>query len=334
MLKKWLCLVLGVCILLSLYGCKSKTTSTVPVLEIPEEEIPSAEELSASTRTTVVYYADAAGYLVPVACSVPWVDGIAKATLAMMVKNEENNMTAASMGLYNVLPENTVFDIDISNGCATVSLSEEANACATAEEEITMVNGIVCALTEFDSVDEVKFLINGYELATLKHGTDISATFTRGDVNLESLAADVSLDGVNKISLYFESEQSGAMVPVTRMVFSYGDIETAVLELLKGPKPGTGLLATLPSDASLLSVTNDNGVITINFSEEFVNIVNEIDGGKNAIKSLMLTCTQFEDVKEVKLQINGVDWEPETATMTVPTFVNTEDEETYIQLYE
>jgi spore germination protein GerM len=82
----------------------------------------------------------------------------------------------------------------------------------------------------------------------------------------------------------------------------------------------------MPGDAALLSVSQKDGVVTINFSEQFVNVANEYDGGKSAIKSLMLTCAQFEGVKQVKLQVNGKDWEPDAPTMAVPTFVNSEDD--------
>ena len=41
---------------------------------------------------TVVYYQDNYGYLVPVMCSVPASEGIAKATLSLMVQSSANDM--------------------------------------------------------------------------------------------------------------------------------------------------------------------------------------------------------------------------------------------------
>ncbi len=336
--KRYLAVILAALIIVSLAlmgGCKKQDDTAVPTLEIPIEEIPTAGEVSQSTRTTTVYYKDSFGYIVPVTRTIPWADGIAKATLSLMVGSEENNAEAASLGLETVLPEGTEVDINITaDKLATVSLSPNANSWASAVDESNMVSAVVCALTEFDSVEEVQLLINGHAIETLKNGTDISMPISRSDINLESLTEQISVTGVNKIELYFESQQSGAMVPVTRMVFSNDDLETAVLELLKGPRPNSGLLATLPTDAALISVTRSGSTVTINFTEEFVNIANEVDGGKNAIKSLMLTCAQFDGVENVKLQVNGKEWEPSEATLAIPTFVNSEDEDVYNLLYE
>ena len=44
---------------------------------------------------TVVYYQDNSGYLVPVMRSIPETDGIAKATLSLMVQSPYNDMEAA-----------------------------------------------------------------------------------------------------------------------------------------------------------------------------------------------------------------------------------------------
>lgn len=337
MLQKLCLIFLAIALIAAFTGCKKADDDlSVPTLEIPIETIPDLDEsASPATRKTTVYYADAAGYLVPVTRTVKWEDGIAKATLSLMVKNDENDYDAAMLGLENVLPKGTKIDIDISKEkLATVSFSPEVDSCASALDEANMVNAVVCALTDFDSVDKVQILVNGYKTKTLRHGTEISQPISRGDINLETLSASTSLTGAQKLTLYFQSVESGAMVPVTRMVFSPNDIETAILELLKGPKENSGLSATLPDSAALLSVSQKDGVITINFTEEFVNIANNTDGGKNAIKSLMLTCAQFEGVKQVKLQINGKDWEPDAATLSVPTFINSDEDYIYTMSYE
>ena len=91
-----------------------QTTSQVLVEQtaIPIEQTIAQED----TVATVVFYEDGDGYLVPVTRQVPKTDGIAKATLALMVKDAENDMQAARLGLRTVIPEGTTFDIDISDG--------------------------------------------------------------------------------------------------------------------------------------------------------------------------------------------------------------------------
>ena len=118
--------------------------------------------------STVCWYEDGEGYLVPVTRQIPLQDGVAKATLSLMVKSSENDLAAARMGLRNVIPEGVTFDLDISGGKARVDLSKEALSCQNAEEELLMVQGTAAALCGFDTVQEVTFLFDGQKLLISK----------------------------------------------------------------------------------------------------------------------------------------------------------------------
>ena len=310
-------------------GCSSQK----PIdLEEPVEQVPTAAELQASledgasTREVTLYYKDLMGYLVPVNCEIPWEEGIAKATLKQMISSEENDLQAARLGLLTALPEGLEVDMDIIGQLAMVSLSTECMQCVDAEEENAMVCAIVSALTEFDSISEVQILVAGEQVDQLTFGTDVSAPLTRADLNLESVSADVDTAGAGTVQVFFESEASGCMVPITRTVFSNEDIDTAVLELLKGPREDSGLAACIPKGVGLISVKQSDGVVTINMSKEFQKVMEQADGGAAAVKALVLTCSQFEGVKEVKLQVEGKDFELDTETLAATTVVNSEAE--------
>ena len=310
-------------------GCSSQK----PIdLEEPVEQVPTAAELQASledgasTREVTLYYKDLMGYLVPVNCEIPWEEGIAKATLKQMISSEENDLQAARLGLLTALPEGLEVDMDIIGQLAKVSLSTECMQCVDAEEENAMVCAIVSALTEFDSISEVQILVAGEQVDQLTFGTDVSAPLTRADLNLESVSADVDTAGAGTVQVFFESEASGCMVPITRTVFSNEDIDTAVLELLKGPREDSGLAACIPKGVGLISVKQSDGVVTINLSKEFQKVMEQADGGAAAVKALVLTCSQFEGVKEVKLQVEGKDFELDTETLAATTVVNSEAE--------
>ena len=310
-------------------GCSSQK----PIdLEEPVEQVPTAAELQASlqdgasTREVTLYYKDLMGYLVPVNCEIPWEEGIAKATLKQMISSEENDLQAARLGLLTALPEGLEVDMDIIGQLAKVSLSTECMQCVDAEEENAMVCAIVSALTEFDSISEVQILVAGEQVDQLTFGTDVSAPLTRADLNLESVSADVDTAGAGTVQVFFESEASGCMVPITRTVFSNEDVDTAVLELLKGPREDSGLAACIPKGVGLISVKQSDGVVTINMSKEFQKVMEQADGGAAAVKALVLTCSQFEGVKEVKLQVEGKDFELDTETLAATTVVNSEAE--------
>lgn len=298
-----------------------------PVPEIGMEtgaSLTQAEE----TMSTVVYYQDNYGYLVPVMCNVVRQDGIAGATLKMMVQSPENDMNAARLGLRTVLPENTSFDLDIANGLARIDLSGEVMDMADAAAESNMVTAIVQTLTEFDSVDRVEFLVEGKKLDKLPHGTDISQTFKRGEINLETGVSAESA-ALSPVKLYFPCESGNVVVPVTRMVYSNADVNTAVLELAKGPSAASPLEGALPAGCGLIGVEVEDGVARVNFSREFARMVENADGGRMALRALVLTCTQFPGIEEVEVYVEGEAYDAGEGALNVPSFANVADDIIY-----
>ena len=275
------------------------------------------------TVSTVVYYQDNSGYIVPVMKQIAPQEGIAKATLSLMVSSPRNDMEAARLGLRTVLPEGTDIDLDISGGTARVNLSGTVNTLPDAAAESNMVSAVVQALTEFDTVETVRFLINGREVETLAHGTPVSGGFTRGMLNLESVSSTFPVEDAQAVTLYFAGETGSLIVPVTRMVYGNADINTAVLELLKGPDAMSPLESALPAGCGLISVDlADDGKATVNLTSEFMNLIDANDGGRQALRALALTCAQFPGVTGVEVLVDGAPYDAAEATLALPRFVN------------
>lgn len=273
--------------------------------------IPAAE-----TQPTVVYYQDGEGYLVPVTRQVDKTDGIAKATLSLMVQSSANDLAAARMGLKTTVPEGTTFDLDIAEGKARVDLSKEALNCQNAEQETLMVQSVAQTLCEFDTVEEVSFLFDGQKRSRLTWGTDVSGAFSGDQLNLESVE---TMAGGSRVQLYFPSASGRMLVPVTRTVFSDADVTTAMLELVKGPKADSGLTAPVPKDCGLLGVNMKDGVVTINFTKEFMDAA-QGENGVQSLRAIMFTAAQFPGVKQVKIAVEGQPYQPPEAAQT--TFLN------------
>ena len=286
----------------------------------------STESAKAATMSTVVYYQDNYGYLVPVMCTLPYEDGVAKATLNRMIQSPENDMQAARLGLKTVLPEGTTIDLDISDGLARIDLSKEVLNMADAAAESNMIAAIVQALTEFESVERVEFLVDGQKIDKLPHGTDVSGTFERGEINLETSVSAINSGELKPVMLYFPCESSSVVVPVTRMVYANADVNTAVLELAKGPSTQSPLESALPAGCGLIDVQVVDGVAKVNFTKEFANLVQNTDGGRLALKALVLTCTQFDGVNSVQILVEGEPYDPGQGTLSVPSFANVADE--------
>ena len=272
---------------------------------------------------TIVYLQDNSGYLVPVMKQIEPQEGIAKATLSMMVSSPHNDMEAARLGLRTVLPEGTGIDLDIAGGTARVNLTGAVESLPDAAAESNMVSAVVQALTEFDTVNAVRFLINGREVETLAHGTPVSGEFKRGQLNLESVSAAFPVEDAQAVTLYFAGETGSLIVPVTRMVYGEPDINTAVLELLKGPSAMSPLESALPAGCGLISVDMDSsGKAVINLTDEFMNLIDASDGSRQALRALALTCGQFPGVTGVEVLVDGTPYDAAEATLALPRFVN------------
>lgn len=312
--------------LVLLLSVQSRNVDFEPYEE-PLEEIPVADvstvSLTRDMQDTVVYYEDGDGYLVPVLREVERQDGIAKATLNLMVESPRNDMDAARLGLIPVVPEGTTFDLDISKGHARVDMGKQVLAAADKQQEENLRTAIVWALTEFDTVKDVSFLVDGQKRDTLTHGTNISGSYTRVGLNQEEATQEV-FGGANEVQIYFPAQDGRLLVPVSRTVYSDDDVATAVFEFLRGPKSDSGLNSPLPEDTQLLGVSVQDGAVTINFSKAFTKIAEQSDGGIQAMRALMLTCTRYPGVKKVKILVDGEPYQ--MPTKDVPTFANVASE--------
>ena len=309
-------------VLVLLLSVGSRNTEMEPYEErmedIPQAEV-AASAGAADMQQTVVYYEDGDGYLVPVQRDVMRQDGIAKATLELMVSSARNDMDAARLGLSPVVPEGTTFELDIADGHARVDLGRAALDAGDKQQEENMRTAIVWALTEFDTVKDVNFLVDGQRRDALTHGTNISGSYTRVGLNQEEPVQETFADS-GEVQMYFPAQDGRLLVPVSRTVYAEDDVATAVFEFLRGPKADSGLETPLGSDVQLLGVSVKDGVVTINFSPEFTRIAERSDGGVQAMRALMMTCTRYPGIKKVKILVDGKPYQ--LPVDDVPTFAN------------
>lgn len=278
-----------------------------------------------NVRETLVYYQDDAGYLVPVMRKIPWEEGIAKATLRKMIDSPEEQQDLMAMGLRALLPANTeIRGMSISeDGLAKVDFNEAVMNCQDALAESNMVQGIVLTLTEFPTINRVQFMVDGKIIKNLTHGTDISQPITAGDVNLE-MGIESDVDGA-RVTVFFHStsaSQFDYLVPVTRVTSSsMATLETALNEWMAGPLEVGNLRLDLPVGTSLLGVQMDNGIAYINFSREFNELAKSPHSEMMVLKSLVMTAKQFPEIMDVKILVEGKDYEG-FDTMSTMTFAN------------
>ena len=92
------------------------------------------------------------------------------------------------------------------------------------------------------------------------------------------------------------------MVPITRFVGNTNpSCEDAVRELLNGPTKLSGLSFSLPSGSELTSVEIIGNTACLFFNDCFNDLKMDTLNERAVLRSLTLTCAQFEGVSRVKI---------------------------------
>ncbi|MBR5430117.1 MAG: GerMN domain-containing protein [Firmicutes bacterium] len=123
-------------------------------------------------RRVVLYFADAAGQLTPEERELPPQEGIARATVNELIAGPQ------SAALSPTLPASAIVEgMTVKDGLCTVDFSSELVDHLSADEQDRRlaVYSIVNTLTQFDTVERVRILVDGAPVSGSFGGLDLSA---------------------------------------------------------------------------------------------------------------------------------------------------------------
>jgi spore germination protein GerM len=172
--------------------------------------------------------------------------------------------------------------------------------------EKLLLDSLVLTLTAIDGIERVQILVEGkVEDAAFGH---VDTTFPLEPPPALNLEQSVPAWGeTGLLRLWFMDPQAMFVVPVSRPVVKERlNHQFAILELLKGPAAGSPLLSPFPDGTTVLRVSLDGKTCTVDLSREFIQ--NHIGGSaveRMILQALVLTLTEFEDVSEVVLLVEG-----------------------------
>lgn len=260
-------------------------------------------------RPVTVYYQDDDGCIVPMTRWIQPQLGIARAAVSLAVDSPVTREETAYYGVYPIIPENTeILGIDIRNGTAVIDFSRSLLNYGTAYSERNIVAAIVYTLTEFETIDKVKILINGYVPGLLKYGTDLSEAIGREDLminaNLSSLPA-----GMKKLDVYCLKRANAGFtypVPVSLAVGSeeMDPLPESLVKQLLSAEPAGGIYSEMPDGAFLRDSYVRDNVLILDFSEEFLNyesVLNE----EAILKQLAYTIRQCKGINKINILVEG-----------------------------
>jgi len=278
----------------------------------PAEPAPPKEDRppdTAQTRETVFYFPDSQWqFVVPVRFNMPWQEGIARATLNLMIDGQVPSELLA-LGFSPLLPAGTEINgLTIRDGLARIDFNRSFLDYKVSHERL-LLDGLVYTLTEFSTVSRVEVLVEGEKVLTLPGGETMAEPLdrTRG-INL-TVSGDVAdFANTERVTLYF-LHRSGAktfFVPVSRVIKpAENKLEALVAELLHGPAHGSSLYSAIPRTVRLETASITGNKITLRLSGD----VAATGGGQAAADQIRdqfaLTMTQVTNIKEVEVLTAG-----------------------------
>lgn len=272
-----------------------------------QEGAQSEEE---NLRETVFYYLYQGAYLVPVERSIPWEEGIARATISRLASSQQVDSFLNGTGLNAPLPAGTeIIGLTIRDGLALIDFSENILEVREGQER-AVLDAVVYTLTEFDTVDQVEIQVEGKPLEEFPKGVMIEQPLDRErGINLEVSDEVEDLRATSKVLVYFCGRGEEAItyiVPVTRVIpETTSAMEAALEELIKGPKPGSQLFSELDSRVEINSFLLEDGLATIDFSEEFMAFHGGATSEENILRQVALTLAQFPEINAVSILVEG-----------------------------
>lgn len=234
--------------------------------------------------------------------------GIARAAVSLCIDSAIAREEVAYYGVYPVIPENTdILGIDIKDGIATIDFDRHLLNYNNAASERNIITSIIYTLTEFKTISKVRILINGYPQGILKYGTDISEALGREDITI-NVDASLLEDNQDKVDVFLFKKANEGFTYLTPVSVAYseytGELPEKLMKQLLGINADGGLYTEVPEGVELLEYSIGNGVLTLDFSESFMDYGgNEKEEG--LLKQLAYTVRQIEGIKRFRIIIEG-----------------------------
>lgn len=309
-------MVILVCSVLLISGCNNTKTSDE---YIDQSKIVSADvEENTKTVDVTVYFQDANGYIVPVQTNIPWTEGIAKAVIRKMMCTSQLQKELVIMGLESLMPsEAAINGMDISNGLAKIDFKTSKLTFDSAKAEKNFVQGVVLALTSFPTVEQVQFMFNGHIIDTLPNGTSVGEPLSASDINnITGITA-----GEAVVVYYHAASPTNYEYYVPITVYMENADCFGALDYLVNNRCAE-LETGIPEGTKLLGIQTISNTTCIFFNDSF-NKLKEASAFEEAaaIKSITLTCSQFDVAGRIKIYAGANEYVPAEGIDT-PSFAN------------
>jgi germination protein M len=156
----------------------------------------------------------------------------------------------------------------------------------------------------------VSLLVSGCGLWGNKSGSELDppkVNYVKDGKSLDKKAKTAKVDQTQRRQLFL-FDSNGMVVPQVLALPKNDETAKQVLQYLVKDGPVSNILpngfqAVLPADTEVLSVNIKKGTATANFSKEFTEYKPKDE--LKILQAITYTLTQFDNIKKVKIQIDG-----------------------------
>lgn len=327
-----------------LVGCNSSNEEVLEDIDAPidqadeTEEVEDVDENDQTTEAVArqLYLLSKEGIVVPQTVELPKIESDAVATQVLEYLVEDGPITdLLPSGFEAILPAGTeILGLNLEeDGTMIVDFSEEFNQY-DGEKEQQIIQAMTYTLTQFDNVEKVKLWVNGFEQNEMPvNGMPLQEGYSRANgINMLDTEG-IDLINSEAVTIYYPAQLESNIyyVPVTQHIEVEDDLNKGIVEaLINGPSYESRLLQVFNPNIELLEVnTSNEGVLSIEFTEEILADVNEAYIADEVIETLVLTLTDQPDISGVNISVENVEQifnehgvpysEPVTRDSFVPT---------------
>ena len=169
--------------------------------------------------------------------------------------------------------------------------------------EVLVRAAIVRSLTQIVGVDSVAFYVDNKPLENAQ-GVALGALTAERFIDDFGQETDALLN--TTLKLYFASADGAKVVPETRTVYYSSNVPLEKLvidQLLKGPK-NSDLLASIPAETKLVSVSVTDGICYVNFDSAFETVITGVSES-STVYSVVNSLTELSTINQVQITVAG-----------------------------
>ena len=216
------------------------------------------------------------------------------------------NQDLIPSGFKPILPINTKINKIIYND-NTIKIDFSKDLLDTSDEE-KVIESIVYTLTSIDNIKYVIIYIDGNILTRLPNSNITLPTSLDRSFGINKEYNIKSNKDITKTTIYYVSKfnNNEYYVPVTKVNNdSREKIEIIIDELSSNSVYGSNLMSYLNNNTKILSVNNENDILTINFNDAIYNDINEKEILEEVIYTISMSIIDNYNVKEVIFNVNN-----------------------------